>query len=467
MPTPPWFRLPRDVQRREQDRVLRDWVRREVIPFSPWWRDRLAGVAVEGVADLARLEAVTEADVAGAGGPGNPALLLSPTEDQFKANASRADLVAAARAAGGAGTTGRRNAIWHRYKPVHVHEAGVDKLLAIAYTRADLDLLHLAGARFAEVVGWGAEDALLDLVPAGPTVAHWALYHAALAARMTALHPRGAGQAVMGPARRGLALLPASVVAVPTEEAESVLDGLAAADVRAPNLRQLLVVGPPPDAATRIRLAELGESVAGRPVAVQAAWAPQTSRVLYGEAPAAANDPPEATYGLLTYPDLEVLAVRDPATGGPPTEGEGGELVLTSAGWRGTALVGFATGDWVGGIESSSPHPVTGATVPRLAPAVAEAAWQPQVEAGGRLIRADLRGVRRVAGPLLEQAGVSAWSLRAEGRALVLAVDGAPDADRLADVAARIGSACGVTPAVVRDPARAARRPQVGRAGPA
>lgn len=465
MPTPPWFRLPRAVQQREQDRRLQDWLRREVVPFSPWWRDRLAGLDIGSAAELAALEAVTEADVAGAGGPGNPALLLSPSEDAFKANASRAELLAAAREAGGSGTTGRRNAIWWRYKPVHVHEAGVDRLLAIAYTRADLDLLHLAGARFGEVVGWGAEDALLDLVPAGPTLHHWALYHAALATRMTSLHPRGAGQSVMGPARRGLALLPASVLAIPVEEAEAVLDGLADSDAEAPNLRQVLVVGEPPDAATRVRLAMLGERLAGRPVAVQAAWAPQCGRVLYGESPVAANDPPEATYGLLTYPDLEVLSVRDPATGAT-APGVGGELVTTSVGWRGTALVGFATGSWVGGIERDSPHPVTGATVPRLAPAVVDGAWQPMVEAGGRQIRADLRGVTRVAGPPLEQLGARAWSVCAEGRSLVLAVDvdGAVDA-RLADVAARVGQACGVTPVVLRDPARAARLPQVGRAG--
>ena len=136
MATTPWFRLPREVQRREQDRTLREWVRREVVPFSRFWRDRIAGVDVTDVESLARVPVATEAELAGAGGPGNPALLLSPTEDQFKANAPRGELIAAARQAGGRGTTGRREAIWHRYKAVHVHEAGVDRLLAIGADRA-------------------------------------------------------------------------------------------------------------------------------------------------------------------------------------------------------------------------------------------------------------------------------------------------------------------------------------------
>ena len=48
MATTPWFRLPREVQRREQDRTLREWVRREVTPFSRFWRDRIAGIDVTG-----------------------------------------------------------------------------------------------------------------------------------------------------------------------------------------------------------------------------------------------------------------------------------------------------------------------------------------------------------------------------------------------------------------------------------
>lgn len=466
MATTPWFRLPREVQRREQDRTLREWVRREVTPFSRFWRDRIAGIDVTDVESLARVPVATEADLAGAGGPGNPALLLSPTEDQFKANAPRGELFAAARQAGGRGTTGRREAIWHRYKAVHIHEAGVDRLLAIAYTRADLDLLHLAGARFAEVVGWGAEDALLNLVPSGPSVRHWALYHAALATRMTALHPRGAGQAVMGAAQRGLAMLPASIVALPTDEAESTLDGLLAKGTVARNLRQLLVVGSPPDAATRVRLATLGEKLAGRPVTVQAAWAPEASRVLYGEQPPAANDPPEATYGLLSYPDLEVLSVRDPATGATVVDGGPGELVITSSGWRGTALVRYATGSWVAGLEEEQNHPVSGATVPRLAPSAVDGAWQPAVVVDGRTRRPDLRNVTRIIEPAMARVGGRDWSLRVADGRLRLALDapaGAVLDDR--DLARRVGEACGLVPDVVRDPAAAAERPRLGRAG--
>lgn len=464
MPETPWFRRPRQELQRQQDRLLRDWITREVVPFSPFWADRLRGVLPTDAASLQVVPVATEADIAGAGGPGNPALLLSPTEDQFKAHAGRGELLRAARQLGGRGATGRRQAIWQRYKPVHVHEAGIDRLLAVAYTRTDLDRLHLAGARLGEVMGWGAEDALVDLVPGGPSIRFWGLYHAALACRMTALHPRGAGEPVVAAARRGLALLPASILAVPTPEAEALLDALADARTPAPNLRMVVPVGPPPGTALRVRLAEAASRLAGRDVRIQAVWAPEVSRVLYGESPTAANDPAEATYGLVTYPDLERLEVRDPQTGAVVDRGPG-ELVVTSLGWRGTAMVRVATGSWVAGIEADQPQPVTGATVPRIAPSTVDGAWQPRVRDAGRTRRVDLRGVGRPLDQLAERAGIAGWSLVAVDRRLILTIDArGVDGGVRQGMADRVAESCGVRPEVVTGDVADADRRRVGDA---
>src|SRR5687768_15893636 len=219
-----WDRLGHRAREREQSRLLAEWINREVRPFSAYWGARLADTKVRSVRDLGTIDVVTEADVAGAGGPGNPELLLLPTEDGFKRHAGRAELIAAAKEVGRGGAEGRRAALFRRYKPVHIHEAGVAQLLAISYTRNDLDRLHLAGARLMEVLGLGADDAMVSAVPAGPSLRFWGLYHAALAARMTALHPRGVGESILRPVLRGVALLPTTVLAVPVEEASGLLE---------------------------------------------------------------------------------------------------------------------------------------------------------------------------------------------------------------------------------------------------
>jgi hypothetical protein len=454
----------REPARRDAERgaALADWIDHELRPFSPWWAERLQGLPFKGLDDLRAVPILTEAEAAAAGGAGNPGLLLLPTEDGFKRHAGRGELWRAARELRGGGEAARRAALFRRYKPVHVHEAGVAVVLAVAYTRSDLDRLHLAGARLLEVLGLGADDRLVSAVPAGPSIRFWGLYHAALAGRMTALHLRAAGEGVVGPAMRGLAMLPATVLAVPVHEAEELLDGLHGRAL--PELRTVLTVGPPPDVALRTRLAEAAATLAGGHVRVQAVWAPECARALWGEPRPASADPAEATYGLHTYPDLEVLEVRDVEQDRMAGEGAPGELVYTSLGWRGTATVRLATGSWVGGLVTTAPCPLTGATVPRVAPQAVDGAWQPRVDRGdGRRVRVDLREAPKV----IERAGLDGalrdWSLRAEGDRLVLAVDAAER-----EVAWRVGqavaSALGVSPDLLIGAAAAAARPRLGRA---
>lgn len=462
-----WDRLGLKAQEREQGRLLAEWLDREVRPFSAYWKTRLAGRNIAAPADLKSVEVVVESQIAGAGGPGNPDLLVLPTEDGFKRNAGRGDLIAAAREVGKGGPEGRRAALFRRYKPVHVHEAGAAHLLAIAYTRTDLDRLHLAGARLMEVLGLGADDAMVSAVPAGPSLRFWGLYHAALAARMTALHPRGQGQPALRPVMRALAMLPATVLAVPVAEAVELSEALAAQRVGIPGLRTLLTVGPPPDARLRGTLSAAASALASGDVRVQAVWAPDMSRTLWGECRPPSADPDEASYGLHTYPDLELVQVRDVATGADAAEAEPGEVVLTSLGWRGTALIRVATGSWSGGLNVSAPCPACGRTVPRLAPAAADAAWQPRVRAAsGGTTRPDLRLAYQALSPdVTDRLGVRNWSLRAAGDTLVLAVDASQDNQMLQQMAARVGEVVGAPVQLRVDPALAAMRPQVGSAG--
>jgi hypothetical protein len=454
---------------REQGRALAHWLDHEVRPFSPWWAARLTKVEIARPADLEQVAFLEEAEAAAAGGPGNPALLVLPTEDEFKRHASRAELVAAAREVGGRSPGGRRAALFRRYKPVHVHDGGVATGLVVAYTRSDLDRLHLAGARLCTVLGLGAEDSMVSAVPAGAGIRFWGLYHAALAARITALHPRTGGQDPAEAVAHGLSMLPATVLALPVEEALETLAGLRERRVRIGTVRTLLTVGPPPGPGLRIELAAAAAGLGASSARVQAVWAPAASRVLWGECRPPSADPAQATFGLHTYPDLEVLEVRDPDAGIGVGEGQEGELVLTSLGWRGTVLVRYATGAWTGGLVTSVTCPGCGRSVPRLAPEAAEAAWQPAVDAGdGTHTTVDLRRVRGA----LEAAGirdpaVRDWSLRERGGALVLGLDLA-DKDRAlaTHLGTVVASAVGVAPEVHLGQKAAASRPQIGLAGP-
>ena len=445
-----WDRMGFGERDAERDRLLAHWFSAEVLPFNAHWARRLSGKTVRGLKDLNELAPLEEADAAGLGGPGNPALLLLPTEDGFKRHAGRGEIFRAALELRRGGAQARRTILFRRYKPVHVHEAGVASLLAIAYTRTDLDRLHLAGARLTEVLGLGADDRLINAVPTGPSIRFWGLYHAALAARMTALHPRAAGADPVPAVARAFALLPATVLAVPLDEALMLLEGLAQRGVVCPSLRTVLTVGPPPTPQQREAIGR-AVSVVGSPgVRVQAVWAPESSRVLWGECRPPSADPWEATYGLHTYPDLELVELRDTERGGLANPGEPGEILVTSLGWRGTALLRLATGSWSAGLAARAVCPNCKRTVPRLAPEAVEAAWQPRVRSGDRMVRVDLRRAQAVlTAAVRQQLAIRSWTLRPIDGVLTLTVE--TDGGRttgLADLARQIGATVGVTPAV-------------------
>ena len=87
-----WDRLGVQAQEREQGRLLSEWINREVRPFSAFWKARLGGREIDSLAALQGLDVITEAEIAAAGGPGNPDLLVLPTEDGFKRHAGQQHL---------------------------------------------------------------------------------------------------------------------------------------------------------------------------------------------------------------------------------------------------------------------------------------------------------------------------------------------------------------------------------------
>lgn len=445
-----WNELPLDQYRARQDHSLREWLSKEVIAFAPYWNIRLADLVIESVDALKELPAATEDDVAGRGGPGNPALMLTPKDRAIRQPSGLRSLFG--RANKEDQSNQQREALHHAYKPVHVHETGVDKLLAIAWSSADLERGLASGRDLGYVLGLNEEDAFINLVPAGPTLDFWGMVHLGRGMRMATLHPRGMGESVLAPARRGFSLLPASVIAVPTHEASLLIESLFDEGIKRPHIQVLLCVGEPPDEGLRAQLATMAERIAGHRVRIQAVWGPSAGRVLYGEPPMSEDADPSEYHGLMTYGDKDIVSLRDPHTGQMISEGAG-ELVITTLGWAGTALVQFATGTKVGGILEGEPHPYGGSVGPRIMGPIQEAAWQPLVTTAAPGLRADsatmerpdFRAIRDDIEAALAQAEVNEYALVVINQRLCIQVDRI-NRPMLRKTAAQIGTICGVEP---------------------
>lgn len=467
-----WNELPFDEYRSHQDLALRQWLDEEVIAYAPYWQVRLKDLVIPSVEALKDIPAASEQDVVSRGGAGNPGLMLTPTEADMRQRASLRQLFSRMRQ--GTSVTARREALNYRYKPIHVHESGVDALLAIAWSGQDLDRALHHGRQLAKVLGLEPTDTLVNLVPAGPTLDFWGILHLGRGNALVSIHPRGMGESVLGPAKRAFGILPASVVAVPTHEAATLIESLFDEGVKRPHLKVLLCVGEVPDEGLRAQLATMAHRVAGAPVRIQAVWGPSAGRVLYGEPPLPEDVDPAEFHGLMTYGDTEVLTVRNPQDGYSVDNGEMGELVYTSLGWAGTALVQYATGTKVEGLLEGEPHPYTGSTAPRLIGRIQEAAWQPLVTTAPKgvrptpesLERPDFRGLQPAIEQALAKANVGEWALVVQQQRLIIQVDRI-DRPAVFGTKKAIGVHCGVDPTIEVTPRRVSslRRILGGRIG--
>jgi len=369
-----------------QRRGVRTQVVDAVAPFSPWWRARLddLGIAPDSAATpegLRRLPAAGERDVCPDGDPrGAAALVLQAGEGGYALHADGPRLRKALR---------RRLVRPGSYqaqveadtRPSSYVWAGLGLRFPVASTRSDLDLVARAGARLWQVLGLHSSDVVVASLPAGErTALAQALELAALAAGTPALLTGAEG----GQLARALALLPASVLVLPAGSAARLLQEVHQAGADLGAVSTVLLAGTP-SAGERADVEEvLGRTCRTDP-AVLAVHVPDGHRLAWGECREG-----RAETGLHTYPDLELLDVVDPESAAP-AESEGGELVLTQLGLRGTALLRWRTGDLVQAVQTTA-CPACRRTVPRVSGAAA-GALVPELALRSGMRAVDLRAV--------------------------------------------------------------------------
>lgn len=395
-----WDRRSDSGLRKLQDELVRAQAR-AVSSGSSYWKQRFAAAgrtaaSIDGAKALESLPAVGERDVSANGDPAAmAALVLHGGERQFALHSSGSTVRRAIRLRAFRSSAYQR-VVDSETRPTTYAWTGLSFRYPVAYTRGDLDVVARAGARLWSVLGLTNEDALISALPVGASVEHTALQYAALAAGAPALFPGAAAAAVVAAAR----LAPPTVVVVATPSAAEIVGALADAEALG-RLTTLLLVGAPSDEERAAAAQALAD--AGRTASVLAVHAPSGARLLWAECRQSAG----AT-GLHTYPDLDVAQVVDAETGEPAGDGAGGELVLTSLGMRGSALLRWRTGDLVSRVDVAL-CPSCGRTVPRVL-GTKRGALVVTTDTGRAL---DLRAV---AGALTGRADLADWRVVVGGR---------------------------------------------------
>jgi phenylacetate-coenzyme A ligase PaaK-like adenylate-forming protein len=392
-----WDERSHTEQRRAQSALLRQTVLQMALAHVPYVRARLATLGLDarvfkGSDELGKLPLVMRRDILDPHrNPEGPrALILQGTAEGVKRFSDRSVLwrIAGARLLGGEDV--QELAVEAATRAVHVHLVpGPGGRIPVAYTRDDLDLLARAGSRLASLLGIEREDRLLNLVPFGPSLEFWGIFYMAHGVGMSALHLRRDGQELARAIAASLDEGAPTAVALPADEAAVFAQAATAVNIDLTKLRALVAVG---RSLTVEERAAVGESLAragAGGASIGVAYGPAEGRVLWGECAVPAGR--TESFGLHTFPDMDLVELISPETGQPVGEEQPGEIVYTPLGFRGGGAPRWRTGDLALGGVTNKPCPNCGRTVPRVGPTVVRGAWQRIVQMNGRTTWIDLR----------------------------------------------------------------------------
>ena len=343
-----WRKRSRDDLINWQLAKLRTFLANRVLPFSEFYRERFkrAGIQPDSFKepkDLARLPLMSKADIAP--DAENPdryrQIILQPTEQQLKESLTLADKAAMLWRKLGRGQSFRDQA-YDEFLPVHLtYTTGRSAMVTpVVYTKRDVDILKLAAKRIFALSGITREkDTGVSVFPFAPHLAFWQVVFCGLESGLLVVST-GGGRS-MG-SYNILRLLdrvqPTLIIGTPGYVYHLVQQ----AKEQGINLSKLHTVALGAERVNEAYRAKLKEHLAD-------IGAPKVNVL--------------ATYGLteakkawiqcaeggryITYPDVELFEVVNPATGEQVAEGEPGEIVLTMLDGSGSVFVRYRTGDLV------------------------------------------------------------------------------------------------------------------------
>lgn len=373
MTAPPrknWDRRSPEDYRRDQGRRLRDFIRRQLVPFSPYYRKlfKEAGIdplSVREPEDLSRVPFTSKESIAPT--PEDPdrprEFVLQPTKELIHEHwplSSKLGLLVTKWRHGSAAVQQR---LAEEYRPVSIFFTTGRSALPTAFllSRVDIEILQEAGRRIAEVGDIDPQkDRLLSLFPYAPHLAFWQVYYVGLGGTVFTLNTGGGKvmgtDGILQAIRK---IRPAYLIGIPgyvyhlLREAQSQSMDLSF-------VRGLALGGDQATPGYRARVKELLRSMGAEKPGVISVFGFTEARKCWAECRG------EDQAGFHSYPDLEIIEVVDPVTGKPVGDGETGELVYTCLGGRGSCILRYRTGDLLVGGVTWKPCPFCGRTVPRM-----------------------------------------------------------------------------------------------------
>ncbi len=344
-----WRNRSRDEMKEYQLVKLRAFLSNKVLPYNAFYRHRFeqAGLKPERLrtfADLQRIPLMDKSDfVVSAESPDNyMRVVLQPDEKAISETltlGAKAKMLLAA-------TGGRsvQDQVLDEYSPVHLTFTTGRSANAtpVIYSKLDIEVLKAAARRMFALAGISRKhDRAINVFPYAPHLAFWQTVFAGFEAGLLCVST-GGGRAMgsQGALRLIGAMKPTVLIGTPGY-VYHLIQLAQEADMRFPHVRSIVLGAERVNDAYRAKLKENLANCGAENVRIVATYGITEAKKAWIQCSEEGR--------IVTYPDMDIFEIIDPATGKQVAEGEPGELVLTMLSGSGSVFIRYRTGDIVQG----------------------------------------------------------------------------------------------------------------------
>lgn len=368
-----WDRLDAGTIRERQGAELHKYLKNQVLKYSPFYREMfkregLSADDIRSLDDLHKIPFTTKADVVPSSDkPGKPReFVLQPNPDTFASTLSTGKKLGMVKNRFIAGRE-MKDQVLDEYLPVFfIATTGRTAVpTPFLYSKEDMVIFREAARRLMVVsLADRQTDFVMNLFPYAPHLAFWIVYNAGIENGLPIFHT-GGGK-ILGSER---------IIAMIESYRATLLVGIpgylyhllriAAEQGRDySNVKKIVLGAERVTPGYKRRIKELLESMGAKDPVILSTYGFTEARSAWMECPC--EDTTKDTTGYHLYPDMHIFEIIDPETGKEVGDGETGEVVITSLGWRGSVVLRYRTGDMARGGITRKQCPVCGRTVPRL-----------------------------------------------------------------------------------------------------
>lgn len=370
--------LPLRELREIQNRKLRNFISRQIYPFSPYYRrlfdsHKIKPAHIKTIEDLRIIPFTQKEDFIPS--KDNPSrfldFVLQPREDLIKKYWRKDKLLGLALWKSIRGKGYVKHRMEKEYRPIFLTATTgtTNQPVSFLYSDYDIENLRISGYRLLEVFGGKGDIRAVNIFPYAPHLAFWQTVFAGFS-HNNFLLSTGGGK-VMGTEGNIESISevrPSILIGVPSY-IYHLIRSASELGKDFSFVRNIVLGASSIPLGFKDKLASWLRGMGCRHVRIMGTYGFTEAKCAWGECPTALK----ISSGYHTYPDKEVFEVIDPDTGEVKQEGEAGELVYTNIDARGSCVLRYRTGDLVEGGITFRKCPYCKRTVPRISSRITRA----------------------------------------------------------------------------------------------